>query len=315
MRVRRTVQAIAVSLPLLASCSPKPGPGTAATPPPPAVRTPTPVPTPAPTPRPGLRGEHHEVNSGDFDLVDGIAYTAADGAGTVVYATSKPIASASLAGSPCPMTEARALTSIRNAGWVEVTLDAKGKSKYYSAGTAFGGTGREEDVADGYYWSSTLVLNSGRASGQVQHRDKGGFEFNLETLAPRITEISESDKVGGKRSDPKGITPTEGQVVAAYKKVRAAALKRDLKGVLAAQGFTQKQIDAIRALPGIDADMAVYADRFLKPGTTGEFQGYPGYGAITGEGVNSKKEKFINFYWFTPCEGRLVLTNIYENEQ
>jgi hypothetical protein len=212
------------------------------------------------------------------------------------------------------MTQARALTSIRDAGWVEVTLDAKGKSKYYSAGTPFGGTGREEDVG-GRYWTSSLAVDGGRASGQVEHTDKGGFEFNLEVLAPRITEVSESDKVGGKRSDPEGISPTEGQVAAAYKKVRAAALKRDLKGVLAAQGFDPKQIDAIRALPGIDSDFAVYADRFLKPGTTGEFQGYPGYGAITGEGVNSKKEKFINFYWFTPCEGRLVLTNIYENPQ
>ena len=59
----------------------------------------------------------------------------------------------------------------------------------------------------------------------------------------------------------------------------------------------------------------MYADRFLKPGKTGEMQTYPGYGAVTGEGVNSKGAKFINFYWFTPCEGRLVLTNIYENPQ
>ena len=61
--------------------------------------------------------------------------------------------------------------------------------------------------------------------------------------------------------------------------------------------------------------MAVYSDRFLQPGKSGEIQTYPGYGAVTGEGVNSKKAKFINFYWFTPCEGRLVLTNIYENPQ
>jgi hypothetical protein len=103
--------------------------------------------------------------------------------------------------------------------------------------------------------------------------------------------------------------------VAAYKKVRAAALKRDLKGLLAAQGFNEKEIAAIRALPGIDADLAVYSDRFLQPGKTGEIQTYPGYGGGHGRGVNSKKAKFINFYWFTPCEGRLVLTNIYENPQ
>ncbi len=311
MKLRRGILSLPVVLAISAGCGSQP-----VTPASPAVGAQEAgPPPPAPTPQPGVRGRHHEANSGNFDLVDGIAYTARDGAGTVVYATSKPIASSALAGSPCPMTEARALTSIRDAGWVEVTLDGRGKSKYYSAGTAFGGTGREEDVADGRYWTSTLALDSGRASGQVEHAHKGGFEFNLEVLSPRVTEVSESDKVGGKRSDPAGITPTEGQVVAAYKKVRAAALKRELRGVLAAQGFDEKEITAIRALAGIDADFAVYADRFLKPGTTGEIQTYPGYGAVTGEGVNSKKAKFINFYWFTPCEGRLVLTNIYENEQ
>ena len=82
----------------------QPGPGTAVTPAPPAVRAQEPPPPPAPTPQPGLRGRHHEVNSGNFDLVDGIAWPAKDGSGTVVYATSKPIASSALAGSPCPMT-------------------------------------------------------------------------------------------------------------------------------------------------------------------------------------------------------------------
>jgi len=315
MKLRPGILTFPAVLALSAGCGSQPGTGAAGTPASPAVRAQEPPPPPAPTPQPGLRGRHHEVNSGNFDLVDGIAWTARDGSGTVVYGTSKPIASAALAGSPCPMTEARALTSIRDAGWVEVTLDARGKSRYYSAGTAFGGTGREEDVANGRYWTSTLALDSGRASGQVEHASKGGFEFNLAVLMPRVTEVSESDKVGGKRSDPAGVTPAEGQVVAAYKKVRAAALKRDLRGVLAAQGFDEKEIAAIRALPGIDADLAVYSDRFLQPGKTGEIQTYPGYGAVTGEGVNSKKAKFINFYWFTPCEGRLVLTNIYENPQ
>jgi hypothetical protein len=314
MKKRIRALGVVATLCVLASCSPKAGVGTAASPPAP-TQTPTPAPTPRATPQPGVRGHLNEANTGDFDLVDGIAWTATGGAGTVVYATSQPIASAALATSPCPMTMARALTSIRDAGWVEITLDAKGKSKYFSAGTAFGGTGREEDVANGYYWSSSLTLDSGRAWGDVQHRDKGGFEFNVPVYQPRVTEISETDKVGGKRSDPDGVTPTEVQIVAQYQKVRAAALKKDVAAILRAQGFDQKQIEAIRKLDGIGADLAKYADRFLKPGKTGEFQGYPGYGAITGEGVNSKKEKFVNFYWFTPCEGRLVLTNIYENPQ
>ena len=68
-------------------------------------------------------------------------------------------------------------------------------------------------------------------------------------------------------------------------------------------------------MPGIDADFASFADRFLEPGKTGEFQSDPGYGGITAEGANSRGEKFTNFYVFTPCQGRLVLTTIYENAQ
>ena len=296
-------------------CAPKPDAAAAATPVPAEEKRPaetSPVGFSYPPP---VQGRHAEANTGNFDLVDGLAYTAKGGEGTVVYATSKSIASPVLASSPCPMTDARALTSLRDAGYVEVTLDEKGKSKYFVEGTAFGGTGREEDVADGRYWKSSLVVESGVAKGEVRHASNGFFEFTLPVLAPRVTEVSESDRIGGKRSDPLGITPAEGQVVAAYQRIRAAALKKDLAAVLAAQGFDPKQIEAIRGLPGIDADFAVYADRFLEPGTTGEFQSAPGYGAITGEGVNSKGEKFTNFYWFTPCRERLVLTNIYENAQ
>jgi hypothetical protein len=87
-----------------------------------------------PTP---VRGHFKEINTGDFDLVDGIAW-ASDG-GTVVYVTSKAIASAALASSPCPMTQARFLTALRDAGWNEVTLDAKGTSSYYGNGTPYAG--------------------------------------------------------------------------------------------------------------------------------------------------------------------------------
>jgi hypothetical protein len=263
---------------------------------------------------PPVKGHHQEANTGNFDLVDGIAWTAKGGAGTVVYAVSKPIASPALASSPCPMTEARSLTTLRDAGWVEVTLDAKGKSKYFSQGTAFGGTGREEDVG-GRYWQSSLTLTGGNAKGEVRHTSDGAFEFDLPVLSPRVTEVSESDRIGGKRSDPLGVTPTEQQIAGAYRAIRAAAMKKDLAGVLSAQGFDAKQIAAIRALPGIDADFAVFADRFLEPDKTGELQSDPGYGGITAEGANPRGEKFTNFYVFTPCQGRLVLTHIYENAQ
>ncbi|HVR93326.1 MAG TPA: hypothetical protein VHI75_05745, partial [Casimicrobiaceae bacterium] len=40
-----------------------------------------------------VKGHYKEINIGEFDLVDGIAYPATGGAGTVVYVTEKPIAS------------------------------------------------------------------------------------------------------------------------------------------------------------------------------------------------------------------------------
>lgn len=317
MKFRPTILTLS-ALVVLSACGPKPDAGKASAPVTATAPAPTetqPAKAAAVTPYPPpVKGRHEEANTGNFDLVDGIAWTAKGGAGTVVYVVSKPIASPALASSPCPMTEARALTTLRDAGWVEVTLDAKGKSKYFSQGTAFGGTGREEDVG-GRYWKSSLTLAGGNAKGEVRHASDGAFEFDLPVLSPRVTEVSESDKIGGKRSDPLGVTPTEQQVVGAYRAIRTAAMKKDLAGVLSAQGFDAKQIASIRALPGIDADFAAFADRFLEPGTTGEFQSDPGYGGITAEGTNSKGEKFTNFYVFTPCQGRLVLTTIYQNAQ
>ena len=83
-----------------------------------------------------VKGHYKEINIGEFDLVDGIAYPASGGGGTVVYATNKPIASPMLTDSACPMTQARVLTELRNGRFVEVTLDAAGRSKYFAAGNA-----------------------------------------------------------------------------------------------------------------------------------------------------------------------------------
>jgi hypothetical protein len=69
-----------------------------------------------------VKGHYKEINVGEFDLVDGIAYPATGGAGTVVYVADKPIASPMIAGSACPMTQARVLAELRNAKYLEVTL-------------------------------------------------------------------------------------------------------------------------------------------------------------------------------------------------
>ena len=88
-----------------------------------------------------VKGRYAEINIGSFDLVDGIAWPA-EGRGTVIYVTSKPIASSRLVRSSCPATMARALTAVRDAGWVEVTLDASGNSHYFASGTPYGGSSR-----------------------------------------------------------------------------------------------------------------------------------------------------------------------------
>jgi hypothetical protein len=102
----------------------------------PAKPTPESAPPPFKYPAP-VKGHFQEKNTGEFDLVDGIACPAPGGAGTVVYVTSKSIASPVLATSPCPMMEARSLTQLRAAGWSEVRLDSKGRSDYFAAGKAF----------------------------------------------------------------------------------------------------------------------------------------------------------------------------------
>ncbi len=275
-----------------------------------ASEKPAPYSYPAP-----VKGHLKDVNTGDFDLVDGVAFPATGDAGTVVYMVSKPIASPVISGSPCPMTAARALTVLRNAGWVEVTLDARGRSKYFGKGTPYTGSGREDETGGNRYWSSELKAAGGRAAGKVSHKDHGGFEFDLPVSSPRIREVSEGDRAKGKQGDESSPVPTEAETAAAYQTVREAALRKDLRAVLAAQGFDEKQIAAIRGLNGIDADLAAFSEHFLEPGTTGEFQNGPGTGGIVGTGANSKGAKFLNYYTFAPCNGKLVLSSIGENPQ
>jgi len=165
---------------------------------------------------PPVKGHYKEINIGEFDLVDGIAYTATGRGGTVVYVTDKPIASPMLAESACPMTQARALTELRNARFAEVTLDPAGRSKYFAAGTAFGGSSREQDVG-AHPWSAKLKSDAGRAVGSVMHKRDGHFEFDLPVSSPKVNEISQGDWIYGQRADQSAPTPTEPAVTAAYR--------------------------------------------------------------------------------------------------
>lgn len=311
MRIPILAAVVAVSF----ACGGSSAGGGAAAPAPRPKATPEPPPAPFEYPAP-VQGHLEEANTGSFDVVDGIAYPARGGdAGTVVYVTSKSIASPVLAGSTCPMTQARALTVLRNAIFVEVTVDdSGGRSPYFSMGSTYGGQGRETDVG-GRYWKIAVRRDEGRIAGTVSYQGRGQFELDLPILKPGVSEVSEGDRVAGRRVDASRRAPTEDQVVAAYTAVRKAALAKDLKGMLAAQGFDAKQIQAIRGLPGMDADLQAHADRFMSPGTPEEPQTEPGEGGVMGRGENSSKAKFVNYYQFAPCGEALVMIGIGENPQ
>lgn len=255
------------------------------------------------------KGHVSESNVGTFDVVDGIAYPAPGGQGTVVYVVSKPIASPMLADSACPLAQARALSKLRNASYAEVTLDAEGRSKYFAAGAPFGGG--LVDLSPGA-WTSTLKQDPGRAAGSVTHNRYGHFEFDMPLSNPRVDELSTRDRDTRRRPAATTPKPADKAVTDAYVALRDAALRKDLKATLAALGFDAKQAAAIRGMKDIDADFQVFADRFLPPGTTGDPSTRAGAGNIRGEGVKAGGRKYFNDYYFDLCEDRLVLTGIVE---
>lgn len=264
---------------------------------------------------PPVSGRYEEANLGAFELADGVAYPASDGSGTVVYVTSKAIASPLLAESGCPMTEARALTVLRDASYLEVTLDAKGQSAYFAGGAPYGGSSRETEVG-GRYWQIQAKRNDGeRVAGTLAYSGHGKVAFDLPVYRATVGELTEGDRVSGGVVPPGAVDPAPERIVATYRALRAAALQKDLAGILAAQGFDAARIEKIRGLTGIEADVAAFADRFLEPGETEEPQAWGGRGGVMGRGTNSKGESFANYYEFASCGDRLVLFGIGLNPQ
>ena len=259
------------------------------------------------------KGHFKEINIGEFDVVDGVAYPDPGGRGTVVYVTSKLIASPMIAGAKCPMTQARALSQLRDASFLEVTI-LNGASKYFAAGTSFAGSSREEEVG-GHYWTIKMKGDPDQAVGHVFHKQHASFDFDLPISKPLVNEISQGDWVDGTRADPAMPRPGEQAVTAAYKAVHDAALNKDLKALLAAQGFDARQIQAIRGLDRIDSDLAVYSQRFLTASAPLEFSSKPGTAYVKAEGTNALGKKFANYYHFMPCGEHLVLASIAENPQ
>jgi hypothetical protein len=261
-----------------------------------------------------VKGRLKEVNIGEFDLVDGIAYPSTSG-GTVVFVVAKPVASPLLVDSACPLIQAKALALLRNAGFSEVTLDAGGRSKYFVAGAPFHGS-LVDTTSGGRQWSSTLKTDAGRAAGSVTHRQYGKFEYDLPLSNPKVDEISYGDREQKRRLPATAPKPSEPAVKEAYEKLRDAALRKDQKAMLGAMGFDAKQTLAIRGLEGIGADFSVFSDRFLTPGTPGDPSTRPGSGQIRGEGLKqSAGKKYWNDYYFDLCGERLVLTGMTEQTQ
>lgn len=249
-------------------------------------------------------------NGGAFDLVDGIAYTPTVGSGTVIYVVNRPIASPVLADAACPLYAAQAVAKLRNANFSEVTLDEAGRSKYFAGGTPFDGS--MGDLTAGA-WSSKVRADAGRAVGNVVHPRHGQYDFDLPVAQPKYDQISWGDQQQKRRVSPTTPKPTEQQISAAYVALHEAAAKKDLKAMLKALGFDEKQSLAIRGLSGIDADFAVFADRFLDPGKPEEPWPRPGGGKARAEGSKQSVGKnYVNDYYFELCGDKLILTGIAE---
>jgi len=277
-----------------------------------ATAAPQPYTYPAP-----VSGHYKEGNTGDFDLVDGLAWGPTRAGETAVYVTDKPIASPVL-GDTCPMAEARALSVLRNARWNAVNLDASGKSRYYSAGTQYDGTSRAEDVGSHDWKFSRKGDTAGRIAGKVTNRYYGSFEFDLPVRRPSVPEVSEIERMDGGLTKPDMPAPEAAAVSATFARIRAAALAKDLPAWLAAQGFSAPQIAAIRGLDGIEGDLEQHALHFLSPEMPKEAEEtemHPGEGYVRAEGANSAGAKFINYYYLVPCGDRLLLGMIGENPQ
>lgn len=308
-RSLRILLATAALSAALACGAPAPRGEAPTTSPPQAEATPPPYDYPAP-----VSGHFEDVNVGTFDLVDGIAYARPDGS-TAVWLVSEPIASPVLAGGECPVLLARSLALLRDAGWVEVTVDGEGRSDYFASGTPYGGRGKESEVGGGYWQIDLDAPPAARIAGRIDHRYQGRFRFDLPVWPASAGVSREADLLSGGALEPSGPAPTEERLVATYRALRDAARARDLATYLATQGFAPKQVRAIRGLAGIDAELAAHADRFLEPGEPQEPRIEPGYLGVGATGTNSKGEAFFNWYQFGVCGERLVLYGIGLNPQ
>jgi len=299
---------------LLAGCgggAPPPPPGTAAATAGPAEAAEPPI--EAYQYPPTVSGNYDEINVGTFDLVDGIAWQ--EEAGTVVWATSEPIASPALAGSACPVALARSIALLRDASWVEVTIDAKGKSNYHAAGTQYAGSSREQEVGGKYWQVDVERREAERISGAVTHRTRGRFDFDLAILRAEPAALSEGERMDHGWDAAGPLTPDADAAKAAYLKLRDAARAHDWPAFLAAHGYDADLVRKLRGLDGIAEDLERHADRFLSPGDPEEVSLYATIAGVGARGTNSRGEAFFNFYQFAPCGDRLVLVGIGENPQ
>jgi hypothetical protein len=255
-----------------------------------------------------VSGTYKHPILGSFELVDGIAWKGP--AGTVVQVTSKPIASAALAGTPCPATLARSIRLLRDARYLEVTLDAKGASDYYFTGGQY--LFNSSDLASaGVDWTIRLTRHDAqRAAGTVERR-RGTFQFDLPIL-----QGGPGDRSAGELVRPMKplASPGEDKAEAAYQGLRAAAAVKDWPKFLEAHGYGPDLVQALRALPGIEADLEAHAARFLTPGAVEAI--HPAMTAMTlaANGRNPQGKSLSNVYDFAACGDRVLLVSISEHE-
>lgn len=247
-------------------------------------------------------GSLQEINVGRIALVDGLAWTGAGG--TVVRLLGKPVAGRRLAGSVCPTAHLAALELLRDAPYAQITVDESGRSAYLAYGRASGPSVTEREVSAREWKIRIETRRPDRLAGRLTHSSHGGFRFDL-PIAP------------GAQSGEASVEPLQpAAVLSAHDALRSAVTRRDLRALLAAQGFSAVEIEALEALPGLRQDLDAFALRFLDADAPADVaMRAEGTGYLLFRGRNPEGRPFANFYHFVGCRGAPVLVKIAVNPQ
>ena len=133
---------------------------------------------------------------------------------------------------------ARSLAAVRDAGWVEVTLDAAGKSDY------FGSASRTAAALARKRWQTITgrrpSARRARVNGNVIHKERAA-STSTSALGAKGEGSQREQPDAGETGRPVRAIANERDLTDAYTAAHAAAVKKDWNALLAAIGFDATQ--------------------------------------------------------------------------